>query len=78
MQAGDPTEDEKTYIDSMSSYTLAIYCDLEVIDSNDSTGNKSGFGCCLQDLSQDGGGYCMVVDENREDIDSLYLTEANF
>ena len=76
--ASGPTEDEKTYRDSMSSYTLAIYCNIEVIESNDATGNKSGFGCCLQDLSQDGGGYCIVVNTSVDDIDSKYLTEANF
>ena len=74
----NPTEDEKTYRDSMSSYTLAMKCNITEIDSNDSTGNKSGFGCCLQDLSQDGGGYCVVVNSSRDDIDSKYLTEANF
>ena len=49
-----------------------------MIESNDTTGNKSGFGCCLQDLSQDGGGYCVVVDTSVADIDSKFLTEANF
>ena len=42
------------------------------------SGSKSGFGCCLQDLSQDGGGYCVVVNSSRDGIDSKYLTEANF
>ena len=62
----------------MSSYTLAIYCDIESIGSNDGNGNKSGYGCCLQDISQDGGGYCVTVNSARDDIDSKYLTQANF
>ena len=45
------TENEKIWKDSMSRYTLKMECNLTVIGNNGSDGNKSGFGCCLQDLS---------------------------
>ena len=53
-------------------------CNLTVIGDNGDAGNKSGFGCCLQDLSQGGGGYCVTVNSGGDGVDSYYLTEANF
>lgn len=45
----DRTEDEKTYIDNQSDYTIAIECNITSIDENLTDGGKSNFGCCLQD-----------------------------
>ena len=76
--AGNETENEKLYIDGQSDYTLTMECNVTSIEANDSTANKSGYGCCLQDLSQNGGGYCMVINSSRDDVDTYYLTQANF
>ena len=78
MESRDKTEAEKTYIESMSDYTITIKCDITSLGDNTTGGNKSGYGCCLRDLSQDGGGYCVVVDDTSAGIDSKYLTDANF
>ena len=76
--ASSKQENEKVFIENQSSYTLKMDCNLTSIESNDSTSNKAGFGCCLQDLSQSGGGYCMTVNSSRDDVETYYLTEANF
>ena len=76
--AASKQENEKVFIENQSSYTLKMDCNLSAIESNDLTSNKAGFGCCLQDLSQSGGGYCMTVNSSRDDVETYYLTEANF
>ena len=41
-------------------------------------GSKANWGCCLQDKSQKGGGYCMAVNDAEDDIDSYYVYDSEF
>ena len=41
-------------------------------------GSKANWGCCLQDKSQKGGGYCMAVNDAEDDIDSFYVYDSEF
>lgn len=45
------TEDEKTFSDAYSSYTLAIKCDITKIRGQGTGTNRGGMGCCLRDES---------------------------
>ena len=75
----NPTDEEVILRDSMSPYTLAMECNLTAIGTNGTTGNKSGYGCCLRDLSwKKGGGFCMVVNSARNDVDTFYMIDSEF
>ena len=76
--SADRTENEKTYQYDYSGYVLSMRCNIENIDGNDDSVGRSGFGCCLRDLSQDGGGYCMTLNSTKDGVDTYFLTEANF
>ena len=60
--SNSPTENEKEFADQYSSYTLALFCNITKVASQDSAANRAGSGCCLRDESQKGGGYCMKLD----------------
>ena len=73
------TEDEKTFADAYSSYTLAIKCDVTKIGGKDkSLTSRAGLGCCLRDESQKGGGYCMFRSDDGLKVNSFFLTDAQF
>ena len=56
------TEEEKTFRDTYSSYSLAIVCDILNLEGNTNTASRAGTGCCLRDMSGSvGGGYCMLI-----------------
>lgn len=58
----DPTENEKYIIDNYSNYALKIECDITKIDETDQTdATRNWNGCCIQDKSQKGGGYCHTI-----------------
>lgn len=72
--SASPTESEKEYANSYSSYTLRIYCNIKEVANIDHTSNRVESGCCLRDASQKGGGYCMKLGQNS--VTSLYLNDA--
>ena len=45
------TEDEKTYIDQQSGYTIKIECNFEVYGTSIASASKANFACCLRDDS---------------------------
>ena len=45
------TEDEKTYIDQQSGYTIKIECNFEVYGTSSAASAKANFACCLRDDS---------------------------
>jgi len=47
----DRTEDEKTYIDQQSGYTIKIECNFEVYGTSSAASAKANFACCLRDDS---------------------------
>ena len=47
----DRTEDEKTYIDQQSGYTIKIECNFEVYGTSIASASKANFACCLRDDS---------------------------
>jgi len=53
----------KNYILDYSDYNIAIQCNLNNIDGNDSsTESRANFGCCLRDDSElQNGGYCLLL-----------------
>ena len=72
------TETEKDLRDAYSTYTLKMYCDITNIDGNDDSASRVNFGCCLRDLSQSGGGYCLRLNSSSDGFVTAFLTEANF
>ena len=66
--------------DTYSTYTLKLYCNIENIDENTAASgvSRSGFGCCLRDLSQNGGGYCLRLSDDGSEYVTAFLTEADF
>ena len=63
----------------MSPYSLVMHCNLTAIGANGQTDNKSRYGCCLRDLSwREGGGFCMIVNSARDDVDTFYMTDSEW
>ena len=58
---------------------LQMRCNLSVIDGEDSSANKSGWGCCLRDrMTSKGGGYCMMLNANSDGIETYFVTDDEF
>ena len=68
---------EKSLAKEYSSYTLKIFCDITQIKLNDDMLGILGFGCCLRDLTQQGGGYCLRL-KSEKTLKTAYLTELDF
>ena len=58
------TKAEKSLANEYSSYTIKMFCDISQIKLYDDLFGKVGFGCCLRDLTQQGGGYCLRLKSN--------------
>ena len=69
------SEAEKLYKDAYSEYVLAMQCEVTTIDSNAFAAYS---GCCIKDETQDGGGYCMMVNSATDGMNTYFLTDANF
>ena len=77
--AADVTDDELQYINRYSSYQIAMECNLTSIGADNKTGDeKKGSGCCLKDDTQYGGGYCLIVNEAMDDVDTYYVENSQF
>ena len=73
------SETLKEYALNYSDYMLQMRCNLSVIRGNDSSANKAGMGCCLRDREvSKGGGYCMILNNNSDDIETYFVTEDEF
>ena len=70
-----PDEDEKLYKEAYSEYVLAFQCEVTTIDSNAFAAYS---GCCIKDETQEGGGYCMMVNSSTNGMNTYFLTDANF
>ena len=56
-----------------------MHCNLTAIGANGQTDNKAGYGCCIRDLSwREGGGFCMIVNSARDDVDTFYMTDSEW
>ena len=51
-----------------------MYCNIANINGVEA---GVGFGCCLRDKSQDGGGYCMTLNSSGNGVNSYFLDEEN-
>jgi len=70
-----PDEDEKLYHEAYSEYIMAFDCEVSTIDSN---AFAAFSGCCIKDETQEGGGYCMMVNSSTNGMNTYFLTDANF
>ncbi len=76
------TENEKEYVTAYSSYTLRMFCNITKITVDgvtyDVQKNRAGSGCCIRDFSAKGGGYCMFVNSQDDNVETKYLNDQNF
>ena len=58
----NPDETQNDIINNYSNYALRIRCDITNIDGTDeNAATRVWNGCCIQDKSQKGGGYCHTI-----------------
>ena len=53
-------------------------CNITEMGTNASGGSKTNWGCCLKDQTNAGGGYCMIVNDSDNDIDTFWLSDTQF
>ena len=68
------TTKETGYMDDYSSYTIKMECNISNVNG---VVASAGYGCCLRDKSQDGGGYCMTMASNGSSVNTYFLDEGS-
>ena len=61
-------------MDLYSSYTIKMECNISNVNGVEAA---AGYGCCVRDKSQDGGGYCLTMASNGSSVNTYFLDEAS-